>query len=284
MKSCAQSPIFLTAGCISLSLVVFAADIVIHPGDGVETNVAPIVSASAVRVNPGSSGGGIVRLNAQNAYAATTTLGCGTLVADRVAATRTASSLGKSGLVSIGAGTFRYDGPDGGWTDRPFTNDTPVNTQAAIYDIRHDLTIASDLVQARGSFVKTGPGTLHLAGTGTTRLNQATALPDSTSGLQSQFIPLANGDSPTNGYRGFHVLEGKLVLGENGGTYRIGNANNAGVGGWTTERTQEVDATLEIAGGNVLFSNWFMHGSYNGHISLPPGARRDRRGRRRSDA
>ena len=164
MKTRAQSLICLTAGCLGLSMGVFAADVVIHPGNGVETNIAPIASASAVRVNPGTSGGGIVHLNAQNAYTAPTTLGCGTLVADRMAASGTASSIGKSGLVSIGAGTFRYDGPDGGWTDRTFTNDTPVNTQAAIYDIRHDLTLASDLVQARGSFVKTGPGTLHLAG------------------------------------------------------------------------------------------------------------------------
>ena len=207
MKTRAQSLIRVTAGCLGLSMGVFAADVVIHPGNGVETNVAAISAASAVRVNPGANGGGIVHLNAQNAYSATTTLGCGTLVADRVAAAGTASSLGKSGLVAIGAGTFRYDGPDGGWTDRTFTNDTPVNTQAAIYDIRHDLTLASDLVQARGSFVKTGPGTLHLAGTGTTRLNQAGVLRDSAEGFQCRFVPNANGDSPTAGYRGFHVLE-----------------------------------------------------------------------------
>ena len=232
--------------------------------------MAAIVSASAVRINPGVSGGGIVHLDASSSYAAPTTLGCGTLVADRVAVSGTASSLGKSGLVSIGAGTFRYDGPDGGWTDRPFTNDTPVTNQAAVYDIRRDLTLACDLVQARGSFVKTGPGTLHLAGTGTTRLNQAGVLRDSAEGFQCRFVPNANGDSPTSGYRGFHVLEGKLVLGERGGTYRIGNANNVGIGGWTADRTQEVDATVEVAGGDVQFSGWFMHGSYNGHTSNTP--------------
>ena len=92
MKTRAQSLFCLMAGCLGLSMVVFAADMVIHPGNGVVTNVAPIATASAVRVNPGSSGGGIVHLNAQNAYAATTTLGCGTLVADRVAASGTASA------------------------------------------------------------------------------------------------------------------------------------------------------------------------------------------------
>ena len=130
MKTRAQSLIRLTAGCFGLSMGVFAADVVIHPGDGVETNVAPIASASAVHVNPGTSGGGIVHLNAQNAYAAPTSLGCGTLVTDHVAASGTASSLGKSGLVSIGAGTFRYDGPDGGWTDRPFTNEPRACTRS----------------------------------------------------------------------------------------------------------------------------------------------------------
>jgi len=270
MKTSAQRLIRIVASCCSLLAGAYADEVIIHPGNGVETNVSPIASASAVRVNPGSNGGGIVHLDAQNAYTATTTLGCGTLVANRVAASGTASSIGKSGIVSIGTGTFRYDGPDGGWTDRTFTNDTPVNTQAAIYDIRHDLTLASDLVQARGSFVKTGPGTLRLAGTGTTRLAQASALADNANGIQSRFIPLPNGDSPTKGFRGFHVLEGKLVLGENGGTYLIGNANNASVGGWTADRTQEVDATLEVAGGNVQFSHWFMHGSYNGNTNNTP--------------
>ena len=196
MKTRLKDLIRLAAGCGSLLEGAYAAEVVIHPGNGIETNVAAIVSASAVRINPGASGGGIVHLNASSSYAAPTALGCGTLVADRVAAAGTASSLGKSGLVSIGAGTFRYDGPDGGWTDRPFTNDTPVRTQAAVYDIRHDLTLASDLVQAYGSFVKTGPGTLHLAGTGTTRLNQLGALNDNADGIQHVFVPNPNGDSP----------------------------------------------------------------------------------------
>ena len=270
MNTRTQSMIRLLAGCLGLPAYVLSAEVVIHPGNGIETNVAAIVSASVVRINPGASGGGIVHLNASSSYSAPTTLGCGTLVADRVAAAGTASSLGKSGLVSIGAGTFRYDGPDGGWTDRPITNDTPVRTQAAVYDIRHDLTLACDLIQARGSFVKTGPGTLHLAGTGTTRLNQLGALNDNADGIQHVFVPNANGDSPTNGYRGFHVLEGKLVLGERGGTYRIGNANNVGIGGWTKERGQEVDATVEVVGGDVQFSGWFMHGSYNGNTNNTP--------------
>ncbi len=260
----------LTAGCLCLPTVAFAADVVIHPGNGVETNVAAIASASAVRINPGASGGGIVRLDAGCSYSAPTTLGCGTLVAGSVAPTGQPSGLGASGTVSIGAGTFRYVGPDGGWTDRPFTNDTPVTNQAAVYDIRRDLTLACDLVQARGSFVKIGPGTLRLAGTGTTRLNQAGVLRDSAEGFQCRFVPNANGDSPVTGYRGFHVLEGTLVLGERGGTYRIGNANNAGIGGWTTERTQEVDATVEVVGGDVQFAGWFMHGSYNGHTNNTP--------------
>ena len=267
MKARIQFLIRLAAGWGSLLPVAYAGEVVIHPGNGVETNVAAIASASAVRINPGASGGGIVRLNASSSYDAPTTLGCGTLVADRVAAAGTASSLGKSGLVSIGAGTFRYDGPDGGWTDRSFTNDTPVRIQAAIYDIRSDLTLACDLVQARGSFVKTGPGTLHLAGTGTTRLNQLGALNDNADGIQHVFVANANGDSPTNGYRGFHVLEGKLVLGERGGRYLIGKTNDAGIGGWTKERGQEVDATVEVVGGEVQFAGWFMHGSYNGNTN-----------------
>ncbi|MBR1588127.1 MAG: hypothetical protein IJ658_07365, partial [Kiritimatiellae bacterium] len=270
MKARVQVVIRAAAGLAGLLASARADEVSIHPGDGIETNVAAIASASVVRINPGASGGGIVRLDAQSSYSATTELGCGTLVAGSVAPSGQPSGLGASGTVSIGAGTFRYVGPDGGWTDRPFTNDTPLASQAAIYDVRRDLTLACDLVQARGSFVKTGPGTLSLAGTGTTRLNQAGVLRDSAEGFQSRFAPSANGDSPASGYRGFHVLEGKLVLGERGGTYRIGNANNAGIGGWTAERTQEADATVEVVGGDVRFSGWFMHGSYNGNTNNTP--------------
>ena len=223
-------------------------------------------------VNSGSSGGGIVRLNTLNSYSGTTTLGCGTLVASAMSATGHVSSVGADGLVKVGPGTFRYAGPAGGWTDRPFTNTTD-KAHAAIFDISNDFTMAGNIQQDLGSFVKTGPGTLHLAASGTNTLGRKSSLSDSTfgQGVRARWIPNANGDSPTVGFRSFYVLEGKVVIGEGGGTYLIGGGNDPSVGGWTAaDGEQEKEATLEIVGGNVEFAGWMMQGACNGSTNTTP--------------
>lgn len=239
--------------------------VTIHPGNGVTTNVSErIAGVTDVTINSGTSGGGIVSLNPMNSYSGTTQVGCGTLVVSKLDADRKASNLGATGLIQIGSGTLRYEGADGGWTDRVFTNHAAA-ARASIYDIRNDLTIASDLNQGYGCFVKTGPGTLYLDGTGTSNFGYGGGNPeDSTDGIRAIFTPNANGDSPAKGFRIFHVLEGKLVLGRNGGTYKIKATGDAGVGGWTTNSGQEKEATLEIVGGNTTFEGWIMHGAYNG--------------------
>ena len=249
-----------------VAVVTAAADVVeINPGSGVVTNVAErIFGATDVTVNGGASGGGIVSLNPLNGYAGRTELGCGTLAVGKLDAAGKVSDLGARGVIQVGSGTFRYEGPDGGWTDRAFTNH-PAAARASIYDIRHDLTIASDMDQGYGCFVKTGPGTLYLDGTGTSSFGYGGGSPsDDTSGYRAVFTPTANGDSPAKGFRIFHVLDGTLVLGRRGGTYRIKATGDAGVGGWTTDSGQEKEATLEIAGGSTTVDGWLMHGSYNG--------------------
>ena len=247
-----------------LAMACCGETVTIAPGNGVYTNVRERISGTVdVSVNPGASGGGIVRLNPANGYIGKTTLGSGTLLVDSLAPVGGNSSVGQDGMVQIGAGTFRYAGPDGAFTDRPFTN-VLTASQAAIYDISNEVAIAGGVTKANGSFVKTGPGTLHLLGN---NVFSGSGLADSTSGIQAKFVPKANGDSPAKGYRHFHVLEGTLVLGEDGGTTTIANGNNIGVGGWTTDSGQEVEATLEIRGGYVKWNSWIMHASYNGKTS-----------------
>lgn len=137
-----------------------------------------------------------------------------------------ASDLGKGTDLMIGKSTLCYAGPDGATLGR----DIAVNGaggSAAIFAISNDLYVAGDVNCYTGSFVKTGAGTLHLAGTGTSDFGRTSVLGDGTSGLQAIFTPKANGDPPTKGYRSFHVLEGTVVLGENGGTYNIGGGGRA---------------------------------------------------------
>ena len=268
------------AGGMALSAVAVAvgaamADTVtIAPGNGVFTNVtARIAGETDVEINSGTSGGGIVRLNAANGYVGTTTVNCGTLVVDSVAETGSNSSLGSGGDVVMGRGTFLYNGPDGGVIDRAFTNN--VTGRAAIYNILNELWITGDMRQNTASFVKTGPGTLHLAGSGTNIFySKSGPLSDNTSGLQARYVPTANGDAPSKGYRHFHVLEGTLVLGEGGGTFLVDNGNNVGAGGWlAADGEQEKEAHLEIRGGKVQFTSWFMHACYNGKTSTTPQKR-----------
>ena len=256
-----------------LAGAALATTVTLDPGNGVETNVTERFSGEMdLVVNSGSSGGGIVRLNTLNSYSGTTTLGCGTLVADAMSATGHVSSVGADGLVKVGPGTFRYAGPAGGWTDRPFTN-TVDKAHAAIFDISNDFTMAGNIQQTLGSFVKTGPGTLHLAAPGTNTLGRSSGLSDSTNGqgVRARWVPNANGDSPTLGFRSFYVLEGKVVIGEGGGTYLIGGGSDPSVGGWTAAAgEQEKEATLEIVGGNVEFAGWMMQGAMNGSTNTTP--------------
>ena len=155
----------------------------------------------------------------------------------------------------MGRGTFLYNGPDGGVIDRAFTNN--VTGRAAIYNISNELWITGNMRQNTASFVKTGPGTLHLAGSGTNIFySKSGPLSDNTSGLQARYVPTANGDAPSKGYRHFHVLEGTLVLGEGGGTFLVDNGNNVGAGGWlAADGEQEKEAHLEIRGGKVQFTS-----------------------------
>ena len=268
----------LTGGAVSAAVcwlagAALATTVTIDPGNGVATNVTERFTGEVdLVVNSGSSGGGIVRLNTLNSYSGTTTLGCGTLVASAMSATGHVSSVGADGLVKVGPGTFRYDGPAGGWTDRPFTNTTD-KPYAAIFDISNDFTLAGNIQQTLGAFVKTGPGTLHLAASGTNTLGKSSSLTDSTygQGVRARWVPNANGDSPTVGFRSFYVLEGKVVIGEGGGTYLIAGGNDPSVGGWTAaDGEQEKEATLEIVGGNVEFAGWMMQGACNGSTNTTP--------------
>ena len=264
-----------TWAAVAVAVGAAMADTVtIAPGSGVFTNVtARIAGETDVEINSGTSGGGIVRLNAANGYVGTTTVNCGTLVVDSVAETGNNSSLGSGGDVVMGRGTFLYNGPDGGVIDRAFTNN--VTGRAAIYNISNELWITGDMRQNTASFVKTGPGTLHLAGSGTNIFySKSGPLSDNTSGLQARYVPTANGDAPSKGYRHFHVLEGTLVLGEGGGTFLVDNGNNVGAGGWlAADGEQEKEAHLEIRGGKVQFTSWFMHACYNGKTSTTPQKR-----------
>ena len=241
--------------------------------NGVSTNVAVISGTTDVSVNPKTSGGGIVTLNAANAYTGLTTLGCGTLVAPVLAKTGSKSSLGKSGEIRLGPGTFRFTG-ESATTDRHFTNSI-VNvsgggTKASVWDIRGDLTLTGRFAQQYGGFVKTGAGTLSLAATGLTWVAAGPEGRRSKMGIadadyRKRLVFNANGDSPSAGFSGLTVAEGTLVMGANNGTCNVNGDFDTTVGTWTAAAGEpEKSATWEICGGRMRSYAWTVIGQMNG--------------------
>lgn len=266
----------VVAGVVCALLGVVSANagtMTINPPNGVETNVLELIDGTTdVAVNTGALNGGIVHLNSFNTYAGETSLGCGTLAVKHVAEEGAASDLGASGLVRVGPGTFRYEGPAGAVIDRTFTNDVPMGS-VCVYDIRSDLTITGDVLQQHGGFVKTGPGTLHLASSG---INQLQSRRGTASTANYKKIDSAadmkelafntNGDAPTNGIAGFVLAEGTLVLGENGGTnYICRDDYFPKVGVLTTKTGQEKSAVLDIRGGYTRCFQAFYIAAQNGN-------------------
>ena len=229
---------------------VFADTVTIDPGDGVATNVQQrITGATDVVVNSGATGGGIVTLNPYNTYTGSTTLGCGTLVATALGG-GSGSSLGVTSGLTLGPGTFRYAGADGASFAAPIASAVS-STTATVLDIQNDLSISGGYTQTAGAFIKTGAGTLTVAG-GDNLFDASTLTsPGSTSiAVANTVAPLdlnANGDAPTQGYAGFTVAEGTFRIA--GGRNALGANRYAQVG---VQGTDAKDATLEIAGGE----NW----------------------------
>ena len=233
-----------------------AGTVAIAPGDGVATNVTQrITGANDVVINSGASGGGIVTLNPYNTYAGTTTLNCGTLVAMTMGGA-SGSSLGTSGDLVLGPGTFRYAGPGGATFDRAISS-TVSSTTATVLDVATDLTLSGGYTQTAGAFIKTGAGTLTVAdGDNLFDASTLTSPGSDSITVANTVKPLnlnANGDAPTQGYSGFTVAEGTFRI--EGGRNAFGANRFSQVG---VQGTDAKEATLEIAGGENWLATHFV--------------------------
>ena len=254
---CRKSKCFsVLVAAFFLQGAVFAGTVTIDPGNGVATNVQQrITGATDVAVNSGATGGGIVTLNPYNTYTGSTTLGCGTLVATALGG-GAGSSLGSTSGLTLGAGTFRYAGADGGSFVAPIAS-TVSSTTATVLDIQNDLSISGGYTQTDGAFIKTGAGTLTVAG-GDNLFDASTLTsPGKTTITEANTVALldlnANGDAPTHGYAGFTVAEGTFRIA--GGRNALGANRFSQVG---VQGADAKDATLEIAGGENWLATHFV--------------------------
>ena len=140
MKTLSASGLVVVCAFV-LSGGLVAGTVTINPGNGVTTNVPQRITGDTdVVVNSGATGGGIVTLNPYNTYTGSTALGCGTLVTTALGGDA-GSSLGLTSGLTLGAGTFRYAGADGGSFAAPLTS-TVSSTTATVLDIQNDLFIS----------------------------------------------------------------------------------------------------------------------------------------------
>jgi len=247
------------------------AEVTIHPGDGAATNVTEqFRGAVNLSINPGLSGGGIVSLNPNNAHYGVTTLGCGTLVVDNFANCYKNSTIGAGDMLILGPGTLRYNGPAEGATDRTISN-TVSRTQVTVFEVNSNLWFNGNFIQPGGGFIKTGPGTLHIAGSGDNYIaygENIFAINDAINKNRLNIQP--NGDAPTLGTAGFMIANGTVVLGEGGGNTYVNQNYDTQIGAWTTSDGLETAGTLEIRGGVNRFQSWFNIGKQNGTAVTAP--------------
>lgn len=249
---------------VAAACAAAAGTVSFNPGNGVEQNVTErLTGATDVVANAGASGGGIVTLAPYNDYTGITSNGCGTLVARGLAERGAPSSIGSTGDLYLGAGTFRYAGPAGAVLGHDVVNafgDGETN-RAVVIDATRDFAFEGVWTQSAGAVIKRGVGTFTILGgpEGTTNyfgvagVTRLMGLTDKSVGAELSFP--SNGDAPTTGYAGLTIAEGTLriaggvnVFGQNWGT-RVG-----------AKCDYAAEPMLEITGGTSYFYNGFMSG------------------------
>ena len=136
-----------------------AATVTVNPPAGTMTNaIAFVAGEDVLAVNTGATGG-TVHLNLYNTHTGGTTLGSGTLVVSQPARAGEPHELGAGPFTQTG-GTLRYAGPAGGVWTAAWTNQPAADSDAVVWQIDNDLTMAGDVQQPTGCFIKSGKGTL----------------------------------------------------------------------------------------------------------------------------
>ena len=228
--------------------------------------VSGVISGNAgLSVNPLTSGGGAVTLSGANTYTGKTMSASGTLTLTSLANGGQPSAAGASSAdpnnLTWGAGTLRYEGPEV-VTDRGFKT-TAASGRAAILSVNTNVTFGGTINCASGSFIKRGKGTVAYTGTGNFTLSV-----DSGTAVTFPGYP-ANGDSPTAGFYGFLIADGRMVWGKPGQTNIINN--EAWIGSTTTTLAgQETTGELEIRGGYTRMNSYLCLGRNNGNPTTAP--------------
>ncbi|HPO38959.1 MAG TPA: hypothetical protein PL176_13200, partial [Kiritimatiellia bacterium] len=220
-----------------------------------------------VSLNPLASGGGRVVLDAANTFTGPLMTGSGTLSVDTLNNGGTAGPLGLSAAgpdnLLLGPGTLHYTGGNTA-TDRGYTVQAGASpVRAAVFHADADVTFGGQVLAASGAFIKTGAGTLSFTYPGWNRYIAHEGIPNALLNIGD------NGDSPTLGFSGFVIAQGRVVLGVPGQVNVFSNRVDIGVF-TTTNANAEHSAELVVNDGTFICNTTLSIGRNNGNTNTAP--------------
>lgn len=254
------------AHTFSLPFVTTSPGMILATATPAALTFSDVISGTGpVTVNPAASGGGSVTLAADNTYAGPTVTGCGTLLVDTLNDGGAPGPLGVSSSAAtsllLGPGTLRYTGASAA-TDRGYTVQAG-GSRAAVLDSDADLTFGGQILAASGAFVKTGAGTLTYTYPGWNKYIANEGSPNNLLNIG------ANGDSPTVGFSGFTLAQGRVVLGVPGQVNVFSNRVDIGV--YTTDAAgAEHSPELVVNDGTFICNTTLSIGRNNGNTNTAP--------------
>lgn len=210
-----------------------------------------IEGSGALLLNRSGSGGGTTVLTGQNSFTGGITVRSGRVVVDDLNDNGTSGPLGAGSDITIGPGTLHYVGPNTE-TDRSLILNPGTKKLTSIFRNDNDVTLRGTVNSVQGGFVKSGAGTLRLAGSGLNKLGSE----HNNSGWSNLGFWPNNGDSPvpggnTPGFPSVLVDEGRLVVGGPGQTISL--VGELWIGcqsrGWLYTTNS---ATLDFMGGDLI--------------------------------
>jgi fibronectin-binding autotransporter adhesin len=225
-----------------------------------------ISGSGTLTVNPAGSGGGTVTLDGTNNYTGSTAINCGTLFVSSLANGGVASSIGASSAsganLVLGPGTLRYTGGTA-TTDRGYTVTAPSRAAVIHVESGGNVTFGGQIQTTSGGQVKTGPGTVRYTYPGNNHFSSIH--------INDALLNIgANGDGPSQGFYGFGIAEGRVVLGAPG---QVNTVNSRIVVGLytTTAPGAETAGELEVIDGLLnLNNNTLGIGRSNGTTTTAP--------------
>jgi len=249
---------FTNSTVLTVPVALGAGGGVLAPAAGSTLDVGAAVTGAGSLFKEASSLA--ILTNAVAAYSGVTGVRAGTLRLDRLS----------DGGIAFGQGTLHYVG--GATTVAGgYTLDTGDDTRAGVLRADGDITFQGLVSALSGALVKTGPGTVSFTAPGRNVFNAGNG-----AGASHNVLDIgARGDSPTTGFSGFNVVDGKVVIGAAGQTNVFNGLLVVGLNS-TTNADAETAGQLDVVGGTTEITDALIVGRSNGTTNTAPTARASR--------